>query len=571
MNNVLGVAWRAPCLGLRASSLQSPKLSVSFRSLSQQISPKWCLDSPPRRLLSSDRPFTTIFISAENPISKCHPFTNRDRFRYFQSSAVRSAKPKPAPAEKGVELRDTPFTKVELDRIFGPRTKLSSEMGNRILSVLQARRLAGTLDLDLPADIQRAARHSTVDAGLEYLRKEYPIDEDAAIMARIEREELEAEQKLIWRAEEIGLYKPQSGTYDAELGEKNDPSGRSILKQMRERNEKKNKAQVEKERKEWLEGEEKDRESLKRHLAKNTALQKFDESTAVEVKGRADPSQRPLLAWIQKHHLRATDTETDFTALTTRDRLLPALLFTILTFGLCYAFAVTYQPPAKADRLWPDIPPAAATVATIIGINAAIFVLWKAWPPSWRLLNRYFISVAAYPRVLSLAGNTFSHQSLRHLGVNMLVLWLFGTKLHDEIGRGNFVALYLSAGVLGSFASLTFHVLQNSLFITSLGASGAIAGLVSAFGLIHPDEKWAIFFLPKEWQETFSAPAWMFVTGLVTFDILGAVLNRRNPRMDYFAHMGGYATGALFAIGWREKVRRERLKNRGFLDRVLSR
>ncbi|KAL4868164.1 hypothetical protein BDV12DRAFT_170172 [Aspergillus spectabilis] len=570
MSNVLCVAWRAPCLGLRASSLQSPKLAAPFRSLRQEISPTWCLDNTPRRFLSSRGAFTALFAPVTDSKARCLPFPNRVRPRCFQSSAALSSKPAPPPIETGVQLRNTPFSKAELDRIFGSRTKISPALGNRVLSVLQARRIAGTLDLDFPADIQRAARPYTLDAGLEYLRKEYPLDEDAAIMARIEREELEAEQNLIRKAEEMGLYKPQSGTYGAELGEKNDPSGRSILKEIRQKNERRLLAEEEKKRQEWLEGEEKDREQLKQHLAKNTALQKFDDTTALEVKGRADPSQRPLLAWIQKHHLRATDTETDFTALTTRSRLLPAFLFTLLTAGLCYAFAVTYERPAKADRMWPSLPPAAATVAAIIGINTAVFALWKIWPPAWRLLNRYFISVPAYPRVFSLVGNIFSHQSVTHLTVNMLVLWVFGTGLHDDIGRGNFLALYITSGVLGSFASLATHVFKNALFVTSLGASGAIAGVVGASGIIHADDKWTIAFLPREWQEALAAPAWMFLAGLITFDALGAVMHHRMPKLDYYAHLGGYFTGIVFALGWRAKARRERETSRGFFDRVLS-
>ena len=77
--------------------------------------------------------------------------------------------------------------------------------------------------------------------------------------------------------------------------------------------------------------------------------------------------------------------------------------------------------------MWPDTPPAAATVAAIIGINLGIWALWKV-PPAWRLLNRYFISVAACPRPLSNVGAVFSHQSLKHLGMNMLVLYYSGTK-----------------------------------------------------------------------------------------------------------------------------------------------
>lgn len=130
--------------------------------------------------------------------------------------------------------------------------------------------------------------------------------------------------------------------------------------------------------------------------------------------------------------------------------MLPALIFTLLTFGLCYGFAVTYETPARTDRMWPTLPPAAATVAAIIGINVGVFALWRAWPPAWRLLNRYFISVPAYPRVFSLVGNVFSHQTITHLSINMFVLWIFGT-------RREYMPYLLSSPCLASLTMLTSY------------------------------------------------------------------------------------------------------------------
>lgn len=153
----------------------------------------------------------------------------------------------------------------------------------------------------------------------------------------------------------------------------------------------------------------------------------------------------------------------------------------------------------------PNVPPAAATAMGLIGANVAVFVLWRAVPPAWKFLNKFFISVPLYPYALSTLGSVFSHQSLRHLGANMFILWFVGTRcksprlsrllkrgfplikliVHDEVGRGNFLALYFSAGAVASLTSLSAHVLRNNLTITSLGASGAIAGLVAAWCMLH--------------------------------------------------------------------------------------
>lgn len=178
-------------------------------------------------------------------------------------------------------VRAKPFSAAEIRTIFG-RRKVSGALGNRILSVLHGRRLSGTLDLDLPADITSSVPQSTLDAGLKWLRINYPIDEDAAILARIEREELEEEQRLIRRAEELGLYKPQSGSFGAERSEEDGVWGKSILKNIRQRNEARLLAEEERRRKEWLEGEQREREALQRQIQQNTSLQKFEESAVVE-------------------------------------------------------------------------------------------------------------------------------------------------------------------------------------------------------------------------------------------------------------------------------------------------
>ncbi|BDD55052.1 hypothetical protein MPDQ_006883 [Monascus purpureus] len=471
-------------------------------------------------------------------------------------------------------VRAKPFSAAEIRTIFG-RRKVSGALGNRILSVLHGRRLSGTLDLDLPADITSTVPQSTLDAGLKWLRTNYPIDEDAAILARIEREELEEEQRLIRRAEELGLYKPQSGSFGAERSEEDGVWGKSILKNIRRRNEARLLAEEEQRRKEWLEGEQREREALQRQIQQNTSLQKFEGSAVVDARPRADPKERPVLAWAQKHYLRAMDNDySKLSEMTTSRRLVPALIVTLITLGLCYIYAESYQPPQRSDRMWPNVYPAAATAIAMIGINVGICILWKCWPPSWRMLNRYFISVPVYPHPLSLVGSIFSHQTFKHLAVNMTMLWFIGTRLHDEIGRGSFIAVYLACGVVGSMASLTAHVLLGKLMVTSLGASGALTGLIAAWCMLHADDKLTFFFLPPEWRDTFSAPGWVALTGIVTLEVLGLLSPfpaLRVASLDYYAHLGGYLTGALWAVAWKAERAKKQKENRPWLEKVFYR
>lgn len=187
------------------------------------------------------------------------------------------------PVEHGVKVRERPFSAAEIKKIFGGQ-ELSPQMGNRALAVIQGRRIAGTLDLEFPADIASSLNLQQFEAALEWLRKNRPIDEDAAIIGRIEREEREEEARLIRRGQELGLYKPQSGSYEAELGEGGDVSGKSVLKEMRKHNEARRKEKEERERREWLEGEAKDQEKIKRHVEKHTALQHLHDNAITEGK-----------------------------------------------------------------------------------------------------------------------------------------------------------------------------------------------------------------------------------------------------------------------------------------------
>lgn len=142
------------------------------------------------------------------------------------------------------------------------------------------------MDQPLPADITRVVKSRTVERGLHWLRENHPMDEDAAIMARIEQEEREEEERLYRHAEAEGLYRPQSGHWGAQLGDGDDIYGKSVLKEFREKNEARLLAEEEVKRKEWIEGEAKDREKVQMQLQRNTELQKYTPSAVVEGRSR---------------------------------------------------------------------------------------------------------------------------------------------------------------------------------------------------------------------------------------------------------------------------------------------
>lgn len=190
--------------------------------------------------------------------------------------------------------------------------------------------------------------------------------------------------------------------------------------------------------------------------------------------------------------------------LTNRQRLLPSLAFVLGTSTLAWGLAEAYehycvQHQEEEDRkqrrrreLGLDahkrqMPASGVTVCSLIGANAAIFLAWRL-PPLWRLLNRYFISVPLAPHAPAMLGTAFSHQSFTHLAVNMGLLAMLGSRVHENPavgGRPEFLALYVTAAGVSSFVSLAAHVGMGRLAVSSLGASGAVAGVVAAWCMLH--------------------------------------------------------------------------------------
>jgi rhomboid-like protein len=225
-------------------------------------------------------------------------------------------------------------------------------------------------------------------------------------------------------------------------------------------------------------------------------------------------------------------------------RIIPSFIVCTIVLSLCYLYATTYQPPQPSSRLFPDTPPAASTIFTIIGLNLLVYGLWNFFPPAIRLLNKYFISIPGAPNALSVVGNVFSHQSLYHLCSNMFFLWLIGTRIHDPIGRGAFLAIYMGSGVLGSFTSISMLVLRNHLNASSLGASGAVSGVIACFFALHANEKLVVWFLPTNWQEWTSLTGLTWFIGCVGLEIFALVTKGiAKTRIDHYGHLGGYLGG----------------------------
>lgn len=281
------------------------------------------------------------------------------------------------------------LSRAEINAIFGP--KVDRKDGNDLLKRLQDQRHQGTLDQKLPYS------DALIGKGLTYLRAKYPVDEDAAIIARVDRE-ADGEFRL-----------PQTNIEES-------PQAVSQFDKLRRENT--NKREVEKANQQT---------EQQKGLTEETP--KADRRVTVR-DGTALVQIRPEPEWVQRYRDKAQMQE--LPEMSTWARLLPCGLVTVAVVTLAVLFAQNYRQPSRKARVWPDLPPAAATVITLIGVNVAVFVLWRL-PPLWKFLNRNFLVVPAYPHSISMLTACFSHQSFTHLLANMIPLWLIGTRRTSEL------------------------------------------------------------------------------------------------------------------------------------------
>ncbi|XP_034535290.1 presenilins-associated rhomboid-like protein, mitochondrial, partial [Notolabrus celidotus] len=149
----------------------------------------------------------------------------------------------------------------------------------------------------------------------------------------------------------------------------------------------------------------------------------------------------------------------------------------------------------EVNQWWNSLSEGQRTVTGIIAVNAIVFCCWRI-PSLQRSMIKYFTANPASktlctPMLLS----TFSHFSFFHMAANMYVLWSFSSSAVSMLGREQFMAVYLSAGVVSSFVSYVCKI-ATGRFGPSLGASGAIMTVLAAVCTKMPEAKLAIIFLP---------------------------------------------------------------------------
>lgn len=158
--------------------------------------------------------------------------------------------------------------------------------------------------------------------------------------------------------------------------------------------------------------------------------------------------------------------------------------------------------------------------------------------------------ITPLPAWMTIFSYMFFHGGWLHLGGNMLYLWVFGDNVEVSMGSGRFLLFYLACGVI---AALTQSIAAPGSTIPMVGASGAVAGVLGAYFILHPRANikvlvWLIIFI-----FTINVPAWI----VLGFWFLGQLISQAGvdmtkPGVAFLAHIGGFLAGIALIFKMRK-------------------
>lgn len=187
---------------------------------------------------------------------------------------------------------------------------------------------------------------------------------------------------------------------------------------------------------------------------------------------------------------------------------------------------------------------------TLILINIAIYAI-QTMAIEWSFINFalwpwHTSSIRGAPpfEVWQLVTYGFMHGGFTHLFFNMLALYMFGSDIERSMGTRKFLVYYFICVIGAAVAQLVVMYLLRSPPIPTVGASGAIFGILLAFGIAFPERRIMLMFPP------IPMPARVFVIGYGALELALGVFGS-NQGVAHFAHLGGMAAGYLLILYWR--------------------
>ncbi len=189
---------------------------------------------------------------------------------------------------------------------------------------------------------------------------------------------------------------------------------------------------------------------------------------------------------------------------------------------------------------------------SLIAINVLVFVSYH-FQLSDQELARFYLQWALVPELISygytphtLLTSMFLHGSILHLAGNMLFLWIFGDNLESDLGRVRYLLFYLICGI---GAAIVHVVSDPSSVVPTVGASGAVAGVMGGYLLLYPRARVDVVLFVIIFLRIFSVPAWIWLGIWFLLQlILSGASDPTGGGVAYWAHIGGFVLGFLLIV-----------------------
>ena len=186
-------------------------------------------------------------------------------------------------------------------------------------------------------------------------------------------------------------------------------------------------------------------------------------------------------------------------------------------------------------------------VKHIILINVLMLVLTYLNNP---LMSKWFAlnPITFLWKPWQLVTYMFMHGGLGHLFFNMYTLFIFGSVLENVWGTKKFLTFYFVTGIGAALVNIGVQYLTGSFALT-VGASGAIYGILMGYAMLYPDSMLTLIFPPV------SMKAKWFVLIFAGIELLLGISNNPADNVAHFAHLGGLIFAFLLIMFWKKKHR----------------
>jgi membrane associated rhomboid family serine protease len=194
----------------------------------------------------------------------------------------------------------------------------------------------------------------------------------------------------------------------------------------------------------------------------------------------------------------------------------------------------------------------------LIGVNVAVFALeaiagpgllarFALWPVGHFILPQFATPVGFELWQLITCG--FLHANFLHVAINMYALWMFGSDVERALGSRHYLTLYFASLLSSSITQLLVVSMMTSTGVyPTVGASGAIFGVLLAFGILFP-RRTIVLLIPP-----IPMPAIVFVILYALLELFSGVFGT-NQGVAHFAHLGGMIGAYLTLRHWRSRER----------------